>query len=246
MSAKTSGRIVGALFLIAFLLYGGGSALADSVTGATVVLGEVVGSQDRLTAGALLMLLNSVAVVGLGVVAYPVLQRHHPLTASAYLLTRGFEAAMLAVGAVLLLTLVPLADEFASTQDESLDSLARVVQQGSMDAYWVAMIGLSLGSLLFCRALLRARLLPGPIAIWGFGGYALLATGGVLELFGHGVGVPLAIPGGLFEATAGVLLLARGFPEVQGHDTASGSASMPYARSASPVPVASSGATGRR
>lgn len=118
-----------------------------------MVLADVIGSEGRLTAGVLLMLLNSGVVIGLGAVAYPVLKRHHPFTATAYLLTRGFEAALLAVGAVLLLTLVPLADELTASGDPSLAGLARVIQQASQHAYWVAMIGLSLGSLLFCRAL---------------------------------------------------------------------------------------------
>ena len=82
------------------------------------------------------------------------------------------------------------------------------------------MIGLSLGSLLICRALFRARLIPRPIAAWGFGGNALLAIGGVLELLGHGVGIVLSAPGGLFEATLGVLLLVKGFPETQAQDVA--------------------------
>jgi hypothetical protein len=43
MSAKTSGRIAGSMFLLAFLLYGAGSILATSVTGEPVVPADVVG-----------------------------------------------------------------------------------------------------------------------------------------------------------------------------------------------------------
>ena len=230
MSARTSGRIVGSMFLIAFFVYGGGSILATSVTGTPVVLADVVGSQDRLTAGVLLMLLNSAVVITLGVAAFPVLRRHHPATAIAYLLTRGFEAALLAVSSVLLLTLVPLADEFAATGEQRLAVMARVTQETSLLASWVAMIGLSLGSLLFCRALARARLVPRAVAVWGAAGYALLATGGVLELFGHEVGVLLGAPGGLFEAAVGVLLVVKGFPAAQHQDLAAADVVVPSAR----------------
>lgn len=154
-----------------------------------------------------------------------------------YLLTRGFEAALLAVGAVLVLTLVPLADEFTASGDQSLAPLARVTQEASLHAYWVAMIGLSHGSLLFCRSLFRARLVPRPIAACGLGGYALLATGGVLELLGHGVGLLLSAPGGLFEATLGVLLLVKGFPETQSQDAAAASVPVQPARLRSPARV---------
>jgi hypothetical protein len=230
MSAKTSGRIVGSMLLIAFVVYGGGSILATSVTGTPVVLADVIGSQDRLTAGVLLMLLNSAIVITIGVAAYPVLERHHRATATAYLLTRGFEAAMLAVSSVLLLALVPLADEAAATSEQGLAALARVTQETSLTAYWVAMIGLSLGSLLFCRVLFRERLVPRLVAVWGSVGYALLATGGALELFGHEVGILLGVPGGLFEATLGVLLVAKGFPEAQHQDCVAASALVPSTR----------------
>jgi len=236
-TAKTSGRIVGSMLLLAFLVYGGGSLLAISATGEPVVLADVLGAEGRLTAGVLLMLLNSAVVIAVGVAAYPVLQRHHPLTASAYLLTRGFEAALLAVSAVLLLSFVPLAQEFNTSGDPSVAAAARVVHETSLDAYWVAMIGLSLGSLLFCRALFRTRLVPRALAGLGFVGYALLATGGALELFDHNVGVLLSAPGGVFEAAVGVLLVIKGFPEVQNQDLPAAGTPVPAARLRSPAPA---------
>ncbi len=218
ISAKTSGRIVGCMLLLAFVLYGGGSLLANSVTGEPVVLADILGSEGRLGAGVLLMLLNCVVVIVIGVAAYPVLRRHHPLTAQAYLLTRGFEAALLAVSSVLLLSLTTLSRELDTIDDPSLAAFARAVQETSLNAYWVAMAGLSLGSLLFCRALFRTRLAPRFIAVWGFAGYTLLAAGAALELLGHSAGLLLAAPGGVFEAVLGLLLVVKGFPQTQQQD----------------------------
>ena len=49
-------------------------------------------------------------------------------------------------------------------------------------------------------------------AVWGFIGYACIAAGTLLELFGvAGAGIVGAIPGGLFELTFGIWLIARGF-----------------------------------
>lgn len=64
---------------------------------------------------------------------------------------------------------------------------------------------------LFCRVLLRARLVPRAIAVWGVVGYAVFLLGAVLEVLGYGVGVALSVPGGLFEIALGVLLIAKGF-----------------------------------
>ncbi|OZV81541.1 hypothetical protein CA850_10195 [Micromonospora echinospora] len=141
-------------------------------------------------AGTMLVVLNSVLVAAIGGLVFRALRRPHPGSAWTYLVARGAEAFLLTAGIVL--------------QDR--------VGAGAADiAYQVAMLSLALGSLPLCLALRRRRWLPGWLAIWGFGGYALLATGAAAELMGVGVGLVLAIPGGLFEIVFGLLLLARGF-----------------------------------
>ena len=78
--------------------------------------------------------------------------------------------------------------------------------------YNVAEAGLGIGSLFFCALLFRTGLVPRFLAVWGFIGYACFAVGNLLELFGvAGAGLVGAIPGGLFELTFGIWLIARGF-----------------------------------
>ncbi|GAA4288336.1 DUF4386 domain-containing protein [Georgenia daeguensis] len=221
MSTRTTGRIVGALILLAFVLYGGGTILVGSGAGVPAVLSDVGESRTQISAGALLILLNSAAVAGIGVLALPVLKQHHEVSAYAYLITRTFEALMLAVGALCLLVLIPLSREYAeagAVDASALPALARVAQEGNQTAYQFAMIGLGLGSILFCRVLLRARLVPRLLAVWGMAGYAIVALGMSLDVLGYGVGLMMWIPGGLFEVVLGVLLLARGFPALQSGD----------------------------
>ena len=74
------------------------------------------------------------------------------------------------------------------------------------------MVAVGLSGVVLCRVLLRARLVPRFVAIWGLLGYALLGLGAGLEVLGVGVGLLLSVPGGLFELALGVLLIARGFP----------------------------------
>ena len=79
-------------------------------------------------------------------------------------------------------------------------------------AYNIGMAGLGFGSLLYCAALYRSRLVPRFLAVWGFVGYLVFATGCVLELSGvAGAGLVSTIPGGLWEIFFAVWLLARGF-----------------------------------
>lgn len=213
MSTRTAERAVGACFLLVFLLYAGGGVMVDSGAGNPAVLSEVGDHGTLIASGALLMLANSVVVAAIGVLMFPVLRRRCELSAVGYLVARSAEAVMLAVGTVFLLLLIPLGQELAASggQGSELPALARVAQQANSSSFQAGMIALSIGGLVLCRVLLRAGLIPRPLALLGLLGYAALLAGSVLEVLGYAVGTALSVPGGLFELALGVLLLARGF-----------------------------------
>src|SRR5205085_12388881 len=78
--------------------------------------------------------------------------------------------------------------------------------------YNVAEAALGIGSLFFCALRFRTGLVQRFLAVWGFIGYACFAGGNLLGLLGvAGAGVVGAVPGGLFELTFGIWLIARGF-----------------------------------
>jgi hypothetical protein len=212
MSIRSRGRVVGSLFLLAFAAYLSGSALVGSGSGTPEVLPAVLDNQIQIAAGALLMLLNSVVVAGIGVTVLPILRQYDEIAAYAYLVSRTVEAVLLAVGVVFVLLLLPLATEYATSANPDLPALARVALAGNQDAYQVAMIAVGVGGVVLCRVLFRAVLVPRLLAAWGMAGYAIFAVGAILEILGYGVGLALSVPGGLFELVLGVLLIARGFP----------------------------------
>src|SRR4051794_34015568 len=190
-SVRRTARIVGALFLAGYVTYGVGSLIAQGI----------VDSDDRSSSPALfvtgiaLMLLNCVAVIGIGVLMLPILRPHNKAIAAGYLSTRIFEGVVLALGVVSLIVL---------TSSAAIDANAVF--------YNVAEAGLGIGSLFFCALLFGTRLVPRFLAVWGFIGYACFAGGTLLELSGvAGAGLVGAIPGGLFELTFGIWLIARGF-----------------------------------
>ncbi len=213
---KTAGRVTGGLFLSAVLLYGGGTFLVTAATDGAVGLPHNAGSLLQLSAGATLLLANSVAVTGIGALAFRVLRGPHPRTGSAYLLTRAAEALLLGLAPVGMLLLVGIAGSGGGASDGSgsgLGSLARAAVENGEPTYWVAMTILGVGSVFFCRTLLTSGLLPRLLAAGGMVAYAAFALGSALQLAGYEVGLALSAPGGLFEVAAGSLLLIKGFPE---------------------------------
>src|SRR4051812_44384471 len=191
-SVRRTARLVGVLFLAGFLAYGVGSLIATPI----VRSGERSGSTGLFVTGAALMLLNSAFVIGIGVLMLPILRPHDKAIAAGYLGTRIFEGVVLAIGVV---SLVVLTDSAAAIHANSV-------------CYNIGEAGLAIGSLFFCALLFRTGLVPRFLAVWGLIGYACFAGGNLLELFGvAGAGLVSSIPGGLFEVTFAIWLIARGF-----------------------------------
>jgi hypothetical protein len=190
-SVRRTARNVGVLFLAGFLTYGVGNLIATGIVSSA----DRSGSTALFATGATLMLLNSAFVIGIGVLMFPILRAHDKVVAAGYLGTRIFEGVVLAMGVV---SLIVLTGSHANNANAVF--------------YSVAEAGLGVGSLVFCALLFRTGLVPRVLAVWGFVGYACFAGGNVLELFGvTGAALVGAIPGGLFELTFGIWLIARGF-----------------------------------
>lgn len=199
---RATTRIVGLLFLAAFVAYGVGTGLATSALESS---GSVAVGQLRI--GAVLMLSNSAFVAAIGILLFRVVMPFDARVAYSYLAARIIESVFLAAGVLFLLL---SASSDIATAD--LPSLSRALNNL---AYQTAMIALGLGSIPFWYLAYRVRLLPAWLALAGVVGYAIFATGALLELFGLEVGLYLAIPGGLFEIALAIWLIVRGFDLVR-------------------------------
>ncbi|AFE04861.1 hypothetical protein COCOR_02844 [Corallococcus coralloides DSM 2259] len=208
--SRLHSRSLGALFLLPFLAYGIGTALVTSVLKEPEHLAWVAGQRTLFVGGTLLLLLNSLFVVGIGVLFFPILRERSQGIAVAYVCTRVMEALTLIVGVVFLLCILQLGD---SAQPERV-TLVQLLSKGNFWAYQLAMIILGAGSVAFCLSLYRSRLLPAWLPLVGAVGYGLLALGSVFELFGLPWGILFSGPGGLFELVLGGWLIARGFRTV--------------------------------
>ena len=216
-------RLIGALFLLGFLSYGVGNALVASVLGAPDFLSTMSAHQTTLVLGAFLMLLNSVVVVGIGVLFFPILENHGKRTALAYLASRMVEAILLAIGVLSLLMIPPLAQHGVAAGGTSAawaTALGSLAVQANTMAYQIAEMSLGLGGIFLCALLFRVRLIPRWLAGWGLIGYAILLAGFIAEIFGIHISLIFSIPGGLFELALGFWLLIKGFqPEAYGQDS---------------------------
>jgi len=201
-------RLIGALFLLGFLCYGVGSAIATSLVGGSNFLSTIAASQTILIIGAFLMFLNTGVDVGKGVLFFPILEKHSKRTALAYLATMIVEVVLLAIGVLALLLIVPLAKHAGEAGAQTLGS---ILVQTNATAYQMGEMTLGVGAVFLCLLLFRTQLIPRWLAISGLIGYPILVAGTIAEIFGIHIGLYLTVPGFFFELVLPFWLFFKGF-----------------------------------
>jgi uncharacterized membrane-anchored protein YitT (DUF2179 family) len=147
----TYSRLIGALFLVGFLVYGVGAALVTSVTGGSDFLSTISAHQTTLVIGAFLMLLNTAVDVGKGVLFFPILENHGKRSALGYLAFVVVQVVMLDVGVLALLLIVPLGQQVSAGQASaaSAQGLGSLLIQWNNMAYSVGEATLGIGGGVF-------------------------------------------------------------------------------------------------
>jgi hypothetical protein len=160
--------------------------------------------RGQLITGCALMLSNSAIVIAIGLLLKPTVARANANTANTYVTARVIEGVALA----------ELSHSCLAFSGDAL-SLSHVTsaKRANFIGYQAGMLTLGLGSLPFCLLLFRQRFIPGWLALWGLAGYAIFATGALLELLGFSYGLTLSIPGGIFELVFGIWLFTKGWGE---------------------------------
>jgi hypothetical protein len=219
-SSKTTARIVGVLFLIAMVasLLGGG--LVESIITAPDYLIAVSENETQVIIGVLLELINGIAVVGIGVLMFPILKQHNENIALGYLGFRIIESVFCCVIVISPLSLITLSQEYlkAGAADaayfQTVGTLS-IAERAGVSSLLIP-IFFSLGALLFYYLLYQSKLLPRFISVWGFIGAVLILTLNlllILNLLEEGMSTVLifALPIILNEIFLGIWLIVKGF-----------------------------------
>src|SRR4051794_4191412 len=204
LSDRATAAWVGALFLVATVAFGTADALIGGVLSQPGYLDSASEHRGALGAGAVLAFVQGVAIVGIAVLMYPILRRHHEQRLGmTYLAFRvGEFAATLAYVAV---PLVVLQLAGGLRDGTVVGGTARQLEAMFTAQHGVTIVMIylvtSFGGSALSIALFRTRLIPRAIAVLGVIGYPVLLAGAVLAVFGvgdvsHGAGIAALVPGG--------------------------------------------------
>jgi len=206
---RTTARVVGVLYILGFVV-----GIAGSVLGAPGQLETVSAKSMMIAIGALLWVIAAAGDAAHGVMMFPILKQNNERVALGYVGARIVEAAIITVSALFILLQIPLGSEFlkaSASEISHLQSLSALFTQAQAYTYQIGMVVLGMAGLTLCYGLYRGKLIPQLFIIWGFIGYLSFLGGSVLEILGFNLQLLHTIPGGLWEMSIGVWLIAKGF-----------------------------------
>ena len=208
-------RIVGALFIVATVAYSLGVVLLDPILSGSDYLTSVSANETILIIGALLVLIDAVAVAGIAIVIYPVLKKHNETLALGYVGARIGESVFFSVNVIITLTLLTLSQEFvkAGALDTSYyQTLGSVLLAAGNWAYLLGLgLAFAISALILNFVLYQSKLVPRWLSGWGFIGAALVFANFLLESFGINPVEILFLPIAVQEMVFAVWLIVKGF-----------------------------------
>jgi len=196
---------------ITFIL--GAIVMVESILGSPDYLSLISASRAQVVLGVLLSFANGLAYVGIAVLLFPILRPRFESLALAYVGFRVVEFITQILADVSPLALLTLAEN--TNQTGAVQGLGALLLAERFWAFQMLNLIFSLSAVLLYAMLLRSRLIPGFMSIWGLIAAALVLLNTVLGWFspdlGGSLGMITGLPMLLNEVFLGIWLIVRGF-----------------------------------
>jgi uncharacterized protein DUF4386 len=219
-SNRKIASMVGILFLTAMVasLLGGAGFIEPSLS-APDFLAAVSENETQVIIGALLELVNGLAVVGIGVLMFPILKPNNENLARGYLGLRIIESVFCCVIVISPLSIITLSQAYskagASDASSYLAAGALSIAERAVVSNLLIPVFLGLGALVLYYSLFQSKLLPRFISIWGLIAATLILVLNLLLTFNIEVGLAIAMISALpiisNEIFLGIWLIVKGF-----------------------------------
>jgi hypothetical protein len=220
-SGKNTPRLLGVAFLVVlFLTFS--ELWIMSIIGTGSISDSLVSVSNNLTPmriSILLGLIDSAAIVVLGVLLFAVLQKQNKTIALVALGCWLLEAIMVAARSLNFYSLLPLSLEFvkAGAPESSYFQTLGLLYTGRW-GYDTVLFFFSLGGILSYSLFYRSRSIPRVLSIWGLVGVCLSLIGSSLAILDRDPGPVAYAPNALFELAIGLWLLVKGIKSYEPAD----------------------------
>ncbi len=219
-NVKTKSKIAGVLFITATVTAISGLVLYDPILNNPDYLITGAENNFRIIFGAIFELFLVVSMIGTAVMMFPYLKMQDESLALAHVCFRFFEALIILIGIVSVLSLLSLSNDFTTGINSNTESYkASGVILKAMHK-WTFMLGpllmLSINTFLYSYLFYKSKLVPDKFSVLGMISATLVFISFVFIVFGIFPqislwGIILAFPQFIFELILAVWLIVKGF-----------------------------------
>jgi len=207
----------GVLFIVATAASLLSSAVEHPVLTGTDYLTRIAENTSQVSAGGLLELVAAGASAGIAISLYPVLRKRSQGLALGAVVFRALEAVMYTVGAVMTLSLLTVARQYAQATAPShggVRAIGDALTGVREDAILAGVFAFVLGALMYYYVLYRSRLVPRWLSGWGIAAEFPMLIACLSALFSHTPVTSftiLALPIAVQEMVLATWLIFMGF-----------------------------------
>lgn len=207
----------GVLFIIATVTDVVGTQLSAPIVNGSDYLSKMSANVNQISAGALLEFIAAGSCAGIAIALFPVLRNWSVSLALGSVVFRSIEAVMYAVGAVMLLSLLAVSQQFSAStavNQASFQALGQALLAVRQQASLAGVMAFSVGALLYYYVFYRSQLIPRWLSGWGVAAILLMMVASVLALFTQNAianYILLALPIAVQEMVLALWLIFRGF-----------------------------------
>jgi hypothetical protein len=214
---KCKERFAGFLFLVGMLA--GGFSVAPAIDSASY-LTEAASNSNQVIVAALFQFMMSLTYIGIAILLYPAIKKFSGSLSIGFLSLRIIAATLIIFGVILLLSVLVLSQTYKENPSQTklafdaLGDMLKITRDYINHVFMILV--LCVGNFMFYILLLKSKLIPQWLSIWGIFGNALSAIASILTLFQVleimtmeylGLNAPTAIQ----ELVLGTWLIAKGF-----------------------------------
>jgi len=177
-------------------------------------------SPTQVIRGAIFQFIICISYLGFALCLYPIIKKQNKELALGFLSFRIIASTLILAGTIILLSILVLSQEYVRLlprEPAHFETFGFLLKEARDLINHVFMIlVLCLASMLFYILMIKSKLIPLWLSIWGLGGVLLSALASILILFGKveiitSVYIILNIPTALIDIILAIWLIIKGF-----------------------------------
>lgn len=216
LPSRNSGRLLGFLFLLSLIAGGTGTSLRG-LTGDVSTIAFINHIQEHTSQMKLAITLDMIAstiVVGIAIFIFPFIKTYSLRLANAYLSIAGINFVIITVSNILHVGLLSVSNTYHTanvSNPQSFITLAKMFYDAYYWTHFLMLILYSIGGFVLYYCLLKTKLIPIWLSIWGLLASIIVFFGGALQIADIEVSFLLFVQNGFFMLLFITWLLIMGF-----------------------------------